>query len=413
MSDLPGVHLIAIGAELLSGDRLETNAHELQRMLLDAGFVTARDVVVGDDVEEIAAVVKTAAVEADVVIATGGLGPTVDDMTREAVASAAGVGLREDPRALADIEGFFEKLGREMKSSNRRQALVPEGGEVLPNPIGTAPAFRIDLEGTPVYCLPGVPQEMRVLMKEAVLPLLKKEFSNRVAVFARAKVHVMGLTESSANDRIKDLLEAADPRAGITVENSVITVSLVSDSAEKVERARQQVLKAFGNRIIGEDGDRRIEQVVGKLLIEQGITLALAESCTGGYVGHLMTSVPGISEVFLEGAVTYSGEAKTRTLGVSGSLMEEHGQVSAEVARAMAEGAARRAGARAALGITGIAGPGGGTPEKPVGRVHMAAFFDGKVRDRMYTFTGDRKMVKLRSGHLALDLLRRTILGLE
>ncbi len=413
------VRLIAIGDELLSSDRLETNSHEIQGILLDSGFETGCCMVVKDDPEEIRAAVDCAtAGDARFVITTGGLGPTVDDVTREAVARAAGVQLREDPKALAEIEGFFRRLGRPMNESNRRQALVPQGAEVLPNTMGTAPAFIMSMNGTLVFCLPGVPAEMRFLMKESVILRLKETRSGNKAGPMRAKVHIIGLTESAVNDRISEILSAQDPKAGITVQNSVITISLVSEGVEaraKLDMTRKRLRDEFGIRIFSEDTDGGgcLEATVGKLLIDRKITFALAESCTGGLVGHLLTQVPGISSVFREGTVAYSGQAKVRTLEVPVEMIEKHGEVSAEVAGAMALGAAKRAGAMAGLGITGIAGPGGEGPDKPVGLVYMAACIGGHLFAKEYRFTGDRELIKMRSAYLALDLLRRAVLRFE
>jgi len=410
----PRFHVIAVGDELLRGERTETNSREIQALLLAKGVRVSRVVVVGDEEREIAREVKASAARAEGVIVTGGLGPTEDDVTRSAVAAASGRPLREDPRALADLERFFRRLGREMKPSNRRQALVPEGAEVLPNPVGTAPAFRVPVEGTPVFCLPGVPQEMRLLMREAVLPFVER-LPGAGARPAFAAIRLIGPTESTMNDRMEDLLAAGDPRVGITVRHSVITVTLTSDgpgAAERVERARAALLERFGDRVFSPDGTEELEEAVGRLLMERGVTTAVAESCTGGLVSHLLTRVPGISAVFLEGAVTYSGEAKERRLGVPRELLERHGQVSRPAAEAMALGVARGAGARAGLGVTGIAGPGGGTAGKPVGLVHMAAVVDGTLRSAEYRFSGDRDMVQQRAARYALDLLRRTVLGL-
>jgi nicotinamide-nucleotide amidase len=410
------VHVIAIGDELLSAGRLDTNSHEIQDYLLEIGLKVGQSHVVADDVEEIKSVLLASAKKAGFIITSGGLGPTEDDVTRAGVASAAGVALREDPTAFADIERFFRERGRALKESNRRQALIPEGGAVIPNPMGTAPAFTIPLQGTPIYCLPGVPAEMRHLMKESVVPMLKEALGEGQGTLVRSKVFLIGLTESSVNDRIKDLLEGSDPRVGITVTDSVISIRLVSEGPQargSVDRAKQRLREIFGDRIFAEEGEGKLENVVGNLLIDRGITIALAESCTGGLLSHLITQVPGISGVYIQGAVTYAGEAKTRLLGLSEALMAEHGQVSREVAEAMARGAADRAGTRAGIGITGIAGPGGGTKAKPVGLVHMAVCLDGRIRSREYRFSGDREMIKSRAAHLALELLRRSILGLD
>jgi nicotinamide-nucleotide amidase len=370
--------------------------------------------VIGDRADRIAAEVRAATEEADFVIVTGGLGPTEDDVTRRGVAAAGDVPLVEDRAALKQIERFFQRRNREMSESNRGQALIPQGGGLFPNPIGTAPGFELIINGHPVFCLPGVPEEMRLLMKKYVLPRLSDGKGRKQARPARVRLHLAGITESSVNEQIKGLASLADLKVGITVHHSVITIQVSArddGGAGRLEAAREDLRKIFGNRIFGEGTDNRIEEAVGRLLIEKGITFALAESCTGGLLGHMMTSVPGISDVFLEGTVAYSVDAKMRTLAVPEKLLQEHGQVSSQVARAMAQGAAERAGARAGIGITGIAGPGGGTPEKPVGTVHMAVFLDGALWDRRYMFGGDRNMIKRRSATLALDLLRRAVLG--
>jgi nicotinamide-nucleotide amidase len=411
----PAIQCIAIGSELLSADRLDTNTHEIQGMLLEAGLRVRRCALVDDDAGEIARAVKTAAASSDAVICTGGLGPTADDVTREGVADAAGVPLVEDAAALADIEAFFRTRGRGIAASNRRQALIPEGGEKLTNPLGTAPGFVKAVRGTPVYCLPGVPSEMRALMKDGVVPRLLSGLAARPARIVQARVHIAGITESSVNDQIEEVLSTPGLLVSIMAHQSTITIKLTAEgegAQALVDASKKKLGSIFGDRIFSEGEVQRMEEVVGKLLIERGITLGLAESCTGGLAGHLMTDVPGISAVFLEGAVAYSVEAKKRTLKVPEKVIEEHGQVSREVAKAMAKGIAERAGARAGIGITGIAGPGGGTVEKPVGTVHMAVFLDGELRDRKYVFGGDRDMIKMRSARLALDLLRRAVLGL-
>lgn len=412
----PNVHLIAIGAELLSADRLETNSHEIQAQLMENGFRVGRCVVVDDRVEEITRVIRTASEEADFIITTGGLGPTEDDVTREAAAKAAGVPLEENAEALADIEQFFRVRNRDFSASNRRQALIPKGATLLRNPIGTAPSFRVKVNAATLFCLPGVPSEMRELIKKEVLPCMLQGRDPSLSRTVIATVHLCGLTESSANDQIRDILQAKDPRAGITVHSSVITLKLTSrspDAESLVEKTKRRLYDIFGDIIFGEGDDNRIENATGRLLIDKGISFATAESCTGGLIGHLLTSVPGISQVFMEGAITYSGDVKARTLGVPQEMMESHGQVSREVAEAMALGIAKRAGTRAGLGITGIAGPTGGTPEKPVGRVHMAAALDGRATAKEYTFSGNRDQIKARSARLALNLLRRVILDAE
>jgi len=416
------VEILSIGTELLTGDRLESNAHRIQQFLTDRGIRVARCVVIGDDEAQIADELRSAASGRDealssrqyrALLCTGGLGPTRDDLTRRAAAAAAGVPLKLDAGSMAAIERFFRERGREPSPSNREQAYAPEGARIIPNPVGTAPGFEISLFGTPVFCLPGVPSEMERLLRDYVAPRLEALFPDRDRTLAQVVVHVAGVAESAANDRIIEFFDDPDLEVGITVHHAAIAIKLFARGEEadlRLARGKARLLEIFGDQVLSGDGEGRIWHVVGRLLMERRITLALAESCTGGLLGHLMTSVPGISSVFLEGVVAYSGEAKKRTLGVSESDILTHGQVSAEVARAMALGAAKRAGARAGIGITGIAGPDGGTPQKPVGTVHMAACLDGKIRDKVFVFSGDREMIKLRAACTALDLLRRLIL---
>jgi len=411
----PLAEIIAAGDELLRGDGFDTNSREIQALLLDAGVRTRRSIVVGDAISEIADVMRAAAKRADVIIVTGGLGPTEDDVTREAAAAAAGTELEERTDALASIETYFARIRRPMREGNRRQALVPRGAAVIFNPVGTAPGFTMPLGASRLFCLPGVPREMRSMMEESVLPRLRDLLAGAPRP-ARRKIHLAGVPESSANSRIRDVMRGKDPMTGMTAHDMVVTVTLTSFAPEAervVDEAAARVRAEFGDRVIGEGEGVTLQGAVAGLLIDRNITLATAESCTGGLVGFLLTSVPGVSAVYRQGFVTYAGEAKVRALGVDPGILEQHGEVSVETARAMAEGAAARAGCRASIAITGIAGPGGGTDDKPVGLVCVAARLDGKTAFRELRFGGDREMVRKRSAMAALDLLRRLILGVE
>ncbi len=403
---------VAVGTELLRGRGVDTNSSRIQKRLLAIGVAARRTTVVGDGADEIAGVISRAARRSDLVLVTGGLGPTVDDRTREAAALAAGTGLEEDGDALASVEAFFERIRRPMKQGNRCQALLPRGARVLQNPVGTAPGFAMRLEGAWCFFLPGVPREMEVMLEEHVMPFIESTFPGGRSA-SRRLIHLCGVPESDANERIRSLMRGSDPEVGMTARDMVITVSILSfssDAERKVDQAAQAVLAEFGSKVIGEGEGVTLPGVVVGLLKEREITLALAESCTGGLVGRLVTDVPGASAVFLEGVVAYSVAAKERTLGIGADLIERHGQVSAEVATAMAEGAARRAGSGAAIGITGIAGPGGGTAEKPVGLVYVAACLQGRTEWREFRFGGNREMVRRRSAIAGLALLRKLII---
>jgi len=412
---LPQVQVIAVGAELLNGSRLETNSNEIQRMLMDSGFKVGRSVIVDDKVDEIVEEIRIGARKADFVIVTGGLGPTEDDITREAAAEAAGTQLIEDEGAFEDIARFFKRMKRDLDLTNRRQALIPKGGTRIVNNHGTAPAFYISIDKALVFCLPGVPSEMRFLMKDEVIPSMKEAAGDHVKRASTSKVHIIGMNESSVNSQAKKILSAKDPVAGITAHNCVISISLYSEGPgadDRVSKAEAFLHKTFGRKIYASGEDRAIEQAVGSLLIDKNITFSLAESCTGGLVGHLFTQVSGISEVFLEGVVSYSGEAKIRSLGVPLDLLETHGQVSSQTAEAMARGVVDRTGAQLGLSITGIAGPGGGTEEKPVGLVYIAVCFNNEVKVKECRFTGDRGQVKNRSAITAIGFIRSVVLGL-
>lgn len=403
---------VAVGTELLRGRGTDTNSSRIQERLLGLGIESTRATVVGDAIDQIADLLGKAADRSDLVLVTGGLGPTADDRTREAAARAAGCDLVEDREALAGVEAFFQRLGRAMKPGNRCQALLPRGAAVLPNPAGTAPGFSLRLKGAWCFFLPGVPREMEVMLDERVVPFIESTWPHGRRAACRRLIHLAGVPESEANERIRDLMEGRDPEVGMTARDMVLTLSILSfspDAERLVDEAARAVRAEFGSKVIGEGEGVTLQGVLVKMLVERDITLSLAESCTGGLVGRLVTDVPGASAVFLEGVVAYSVAAKQRTLGIPADLIERHGQVSAEVARAMAEGVAGRTGSRAAVGITGIAGPGGGTPEKPVGLVYVAASFDGRTEWRELRLGGSREMVRRRSAIAALSLLRDVI----
>jgi len=401
-----------VGNELLRGDSVDTNSREIQALLAEAGVRTVRTTVVGDDVDAIADAVGAAAARSDVVVITGGLGPTEDDITREGLAAAAGVALEERADALRSIEAFFEKIKRPMPAGNQCQAMAPAGSTVIANPVGTAPGFEMLIGKSRVFCLPGVPVEMRAMMEAGVLPAVRRAFP-AAPPMARRTLRMIGVPESSANSRIRDLMRSRDPLLGMTAHDMVITITISSfsvDGKAKVDDAAEKVLAEFGDRIFAEGRGATLPGTVVEMLRERALTLATAESCTGGLIGYHLTSVPGASDVYREGFVTYTGEAKSRLLGVAPGLIAEHGEVSAELARAMASGAAEKSGCGASIAVTGIAGPGGGTDEKPVGLVHIAACVNGRIEHCERRFGGDRDAVRRRTAMCALDLLRRMLL---
>lgn len=376
--------IIAIGTELTAGITLDTNGAWLARRLTAIGAVVNRHVAVADRVEEICDAVVRAARDSDVVIVNGGLGPTADDLTREALAQASRRPLVHDADSEEHIRSFFKNRNREISASNFRQAELPEGATVLHNECGTAPGFRIEINGATVYVLPGVPVEMKQMYERCVEPELTRAAAGAATVIRT--IHCFGDSESAVGERIADLMAAGrQPTVGITAKDGVLSVRVIArsqsrESAQALAAAdAANVRQRLGDIVFGEDDDT-LHSVVGQLLIEQNHTIATAESCTGGLLAKLLTDLPGSSAFFLAGLVTYSNEAKTRLLSVPEETITTHGAVSAEVAAAMAEGCRNVTGATIAVSTTGIAGPSGGTPTKPVGLIYAArADADGTI----------------------------------
>ncbi len=414
---LLAAEIIAIGDEVLNGEIVNSNAAHVAARLEDAGWQVARHTVVGDDEDAILAAFAEAESRAGVVIVSGGLGPTRDDITSACAARFFGVDRVLDEDVLKGIRTFFERVGYPMSENNRNQAMFPEGAVVLPNPLGTAPGFRMRRGDRHFFFVPGVPREMKRMLDHEILPFLRgilPEGAHRATVLLRT----FGMGESRLDERLADVT-AGMP--GVTIgfrtqfpENFVRIVAEGKDRAEaedRLARVRVEVEARLGAMIIGE-GDRPIEAVVGELLAARGLTIATAESCTGGLLATRITDVPGSSDYFHRGAVTYSNEAKAEVLGIPPDTIREHGAVSEPVALAMAEGVRRIAGADLGVGITGIAGPAGGTPEKPVGLVWIALAHAGGAEARRFQFFGDRERIRIFSVTVALNWVRTHLLGL-
>jgi len=411
------VGVVAVGDELLAGAHPDLNSPAIAVSLAELGRHVARVIVVGDDEAAIAASIAELCEEHGVVIVTGGIGPTLDDVTRHAAARAAGVPLVTSESALRELRDGYALTGREMPRSNARQALVPEGAEILPNARGTAPGFRARVGACELFVLPGPPSEMQAMLASCVRPWLAAhpvgDGSFRVQCF-----HLTGLSESVFADQAGAWMERdANPLLGVTVKGGVMTVRLIARGATVAEadavlsRRAAEFEERFGRHVFSRE-DARLAFVLGHELIERGVTIAVAESCTGGLVAAALTAVPGISAVFREGFVTYSNEAKVERLGVPEATIERHGAVSAEVAEAMARGAAERSRARLAVATTGVAGPGGGTSEKPVGLVWFAVADDGAVRSVEMRFPDvGRDRIREWAATKALDLLLRGLRG--
>jgi nicotinamide-nucleotide amidase len=418
------VEIINTGSELLLGRVLNTHQLWLCRQLADAGFTVTRQVTVPDTGPDIAAAVQEALSRADVVITTGGLGPTSDDLTREYVARLLGRALREDAAVLEHIAGYFARRQRVQPASTKVQALAPEGAEVLMNQHGTAPGLWMETppgqfrpgNGSVLIMLPGPPRELHPMFREQVLPRLRQRFPGQED-YAMVTLRSTGLGESRVEEILTPHLQPWLQRGmelGFCARPAEVDVRLAArgpEAAEWVQQARRVVERLLGPYLYGE-GDERLEEVVGRLLMEKQARLALAESCTGGFVAHRLTNIPGISQVLWGGVVAYANAAKSAWLDVPPQLLEAHGAVSAPVAEAMARGALQRAGAALALAITGIAGPGGGTPEKPVGTVFLALAWPEGVHVQQHLNALDRETFKYVTSQQALDLLRRKLCGL-
>ncbi|HEY8486078.1 MAG TPA: competence/damage-inducible protein A [Limnochordales bacterium] len=406
--------IVSIGTELLLGQIVDTNAAYLARQLSRIGIDCFFRQTVGDNFRRALHCVSLALERSDVVILVGGLGPTDDDITRHVAAAAVGCELQEDPEALAQVEAYFRRLQRVMQPHQRRQALVPAGSRIIPNPNGSAPGFAWQGQGKAVVALPGPPAELQAMVESWVLGFLQELARQRGearALYSRL-LKFAGIGEAALEEALRDLIRAqTNPTlatyAGVGEVSLRVTASAPhrEQAQQLVEEMVQRVLARVGQYLYGFDDDT-LEAVVVRLLEASGCTLAVAESCTGGLVGDRLTNVPGVSRFFVEGAVVYSNEAKVRRLGVDPAVLAEHGAVSEACARAMAEGVRRTAGADLGLAVTGIAGPTGATDRKPVGLVFVAVTDGGQARVEEHRFPGERRLVKARAAQAALNLLR-------
>jgi nicotinamide-nucleotide amidase len=411
------VELLSIGDELVAGLSLDTNSAWLAQAVRRLGGTVIRHTTVGDRVGEIAGALQAARSRADIVVATGGLGPTADDLTREALAEALGCPLEERPEAMAQIEAFFARMGRALRDSNRRQALVPVGCDVIENPRGTAPGIHDRGPEVEIFLLPGVPAEMKEMFARSVEPVLLERSAGRVG--CALSLRCFGMPESTLGDRLADLM-ARDrvPRVGTNASEGVISVRIVADGlaadeAAALVRADEAVVRErLGVAVFGAEEDT-LATAVARELIARGCTVSTAESCTGGLIAKRLTDVPGSSAYFRCGYVTYANEMKESVLHVPRDLLIAHGAVSEPVARHLAEACRSQAGTDFALSATGIAGPGGGTPEKPVGLVFLGLATPDEVvvYRRQWSDTLTREEIRDRSAKAAMDLLRRCLLA--
>ncbi|MEJ5260709.1 MAG: competence/damage-inducible protein A [Anaerohalosphaeraceae bacterium] len=403
--------IVAVGNELLNGQRVDTNSNWLQGRLLRLGFQTCRVVLVPDDKEAIAAVLGEVSRISDVVILTGGLGPTADDLTRFALAEFLGRPLEFRADIWQTIEAFFERRGLKTASTNRVQAYLPCGAKALANPKGTACGIAAEHEGKRYFCLPGVPAEMMSMFDDSVCPELVAD--GQTDVIEMGKVRCFGVGESVIAEKLGDLMRRdRNPQINTTVQGGDVLLHIVAAAPDPdstrhlIEADKRQLSELLGDAVYGYD-DQTLPEVVGRLLKAKRWKLAVAESCTGGLLAKMITDIPGSSEYFWGGWVTYSNEAKIQDLGVPEDFIQRYGAVSEPVAAAMASGAAQRSGVDAALSISGIAGPEGGTPEKPVGMVCIGLFMQGRTEVQTFRFAPvGREAVRQRASLTALNWLR-------
>lgn len=407
--------IVSIGNELLNGHTTDTNATYICRQLLLIGVPVVSVYTVGDDISKIVETLKRAAKDADFVIATGGLGPTDDDLTRQAFAELLKTELVLDERLLEGIRDLFRKRGWGMPEKNRIQACIPKGAEAIDNPNGTAPGIFAKMKGKMLFSLPGVPVEMRAMLDNFVLPRIRQQNMGEWTVIR--KVKCFGAGESAIAEKLGDLMQRGrSPLINCTVDTGIISLHVVAAAENKQqaeEMAERDILKLreiLGDLVFCQE-EQTLAEVVGRELARQQKTLATAESCTGGLVAKLLTDIAGSSDYFIQGWITYSNKAKVEQLGVPQEMINKYGAVSEQVAAAMANGAKFKAGTDFAIAITGIAGPGGGTEQKPVGLVFIAVSSDNNCHATRLMLSGSREMIRTRAALSALNMLRLKLKG--
>ena len=406
--------LIAVGTEILLGDIVNTNAQFLAKELASIGIGVYNQEVVGDNEERLFDAFDTALKRSDIVITTGGLGPTGDDLTKETACKYFGMKMELHKKSYDELVNIFNKTGKELTQNNLKQAYFPKEAIVLDTPNGTAPGAILEKNNKIIIILPGPPREMKPMYMNHVKPYLSIKGNG---VIKSETIRLLGVTESMAAEKLKDLMVSGiNPTVAPYAKEEDIIFRITAKAETEEEAVRlikpiKEIIKdRFGINCYAEGEDVKIEDVVGDLLINKKLTISTAESCTGGMIAARLINYPGISEAFLEGAVTYSNEAKMRTLKVKEETLAAVGAVSEETAREMALGIAKKAGSDISVVTTGIAGPGGGTKEKPVGLVYIGVYYKGKVKAYRHVFTGNRQEVRTKAAVEALDKVRRAIL---
>ncbi|HDQ26273.1 MAG TPA: competence/damage-inducible protein A [bacterium] len=409
--------VITAGTELLLGQKLDTNSYYLSGKLAEAGVDLYFRTTVGDNTGRLKAALSVAAQRADVIIITGGLGPTVDDITRQAVAEFAGKKLVLDAESEKKIRGYFSKRNAVMPESNISQAFAPEGAIIIPNECGTAPGFILELGTVIIAAMPGVPMEMRPMMESAVIPFITEKAGGKREAIAHKVIKIAGMGESVVDEKIRDIFESSkNPTIGILAHLSEVEVRItakagsVEEALKMTEPLKNEIYRRLGPNIYGEDADT-LESKIGGFLKEKGLTVSTAESCTAGMIGARLTETEGSSSYYTGGINAYSNEVKTGVLGVDSKIMEKYGAVSAECAAAMAEKCAVLFKTDYAVAVTGIAGPGGGSTDKPVGLVYIGIRAGDKTETHRFLFSGARNAIRQRAAAAALFLIVKVLRG--
>lgn len=405
--------IISVGNEILSGQVTDTNAAYLSERLIEANIPVVSGYTIGDEISKIVRGLGLACEDADIVLVTGGLGPTEDDLTRQAFADFMGVKLVINENLLKQINSFFERRSLKMAHINRTQAYIPQGAIGIKNNLGTAPGILAEFKGKLLVAMPGVPSEMNNMFEGQVYEKIRQLTDGQAVCISKLKC--FGAGESNIAQMLGDMMHRQrNPLINCTASYGIITLHIIA-SAKEQKKAEQMAKKdekiltdILGNLIYGKS-DVTLAQVVGNKLAAAGKTVAVAESCTGGLIAKLLTDVPGSSKYFSYGWVTYSNQAKISELGVTESLLSEHGAVSEQVCRAMATGAKNRSGADYTLAVTGIAGPGGVVENKPVGLVYISLNCEGKTITKRHVFSRDRNFIRFRTAQTALNMLRLSL----
>ncbi len=408
--------IISIGSEILRGQIIDTNANFIAKKLVELGIDLEHISVVSDNPESLLSTLKLALQRADLIITTGGLGPTEDDITYQAISRALNLKLIKYPEAEENLKRIFKKINTTLSPSNIKQVYLPEGAKIIINQYGTAPAMILEKDNKIICSFPGVPHEMKNLIEENLIPYLKEKFPSSIIKKSKT-LKITGLGESSVNELIRDYINKqsnfsfgiyANPE---DIQVQITTQALTEKETDKLlQSSVNQLSKILDNYIYGSDDDT-LEEVVGKLLKTKKLTVAVAESCTGGMLGEMITRIPGSSEYFQGGVISYSAQIKEELLKVPPEVIKKYGEVSKEVAQLMAEGVRRYCHSDIGISITGIAGPGGATEKKKVGLVYMALADGKKTITQKHQLFGNRQLIRLRSARRALNMLRMYLMG--